>query len=486
MDALANRFAGCLIGAAVGDAFGMPLEFLSHDEIKRIYGGLVTDMLPPGPHSPYRHLTRGQYTDDTQMMTALAQAIIEAGFPDPYTIAEKFVEWYHSPGNNRGPGVGCMQACRKLSQGVYWDRSGSDSAGNGAAMRVMPVALMYHGDEARIMEFARQQSIITHRDERAIEGAQIIALAIDYLLDAKDPSALITHILPYAAIGEIKQQQLKVQALLELKAEGEEVFSHMVDLGTSGYIVHTLGAALYAFLHSPYDFRQVVVTAANAGGDADTAACIAGALAGAYNGFDAIPASWAEALEDCDRIYDMAQRLYGLYTNPYKPVPDMLDYGLKAVFVGFNPGLTSAKEGHYYAYAGNHFWKLLYEAGILPEPLSAEDDRRMPEFGYGMIDIVKYPTRSASEITSQQYQQGRKRLLMALRQYRPKLVCYNGKTIYAKLTGNKKVDYGPQPYSAVEGVTDFVAISSSPANAVPYAEKLQCYRQLADIIREIN
>jgi TDG/mug DNA glycosylase family protein len=486
MDALESRFTGCLIGAAVGDAFGMPLEFLSHDDIKRIYGGPVTDMSPPGPHSPYRHLTKGQYTDDTQMMMALAQAIIEAGFPDPYTIAEKFVEWYHSPGNNRGPGVGCMQACRKLSQGECWDRAGSDSAGNGAAMRVMPVALMYHGDEARIMEFARQQSIITHRDERAIEGAQLIALAVNYLLGGEDPSALITHLLPHAAIGEIKQQLLKVQALLELKAEGEWVFSHMASLGTSGYIVHTLGASLYAFLHSPYDFGQVVVTAANAGDDADTTACIAGALAGAYNGFDAIPASWVEALEDHECIYTMAQRLYSLYINPYKPVPDMLDYGLKAVFVGFNPGLTSAKEGHYYAYAGNHFWKLLYEAGILPEPLSAKDDRRMLKFGYGMIDIVKYPTRSASEITAQQYQQGRERLLRALRQYRPRLVCYNGKTIYAKLTGAKKVEYGLQPRSAVEGVADFVAVSSSPANAVPYAEKLQCYRQLADIIREIN
>lgn len=93
---------------------------------------------------------------------------------------------------------------------------------------------------------------------------------------------------------------------------------------------------------------------------------------------------------------------------------------------------------------------------------------------HGMIDIVKYPTRSASEITAQQYRQGRERLLRALQQYRPRLVCYNGKTIYAKLTGVKKVEYGLQPHSAAEGVADFVAVSSSPANAVPYAEKLQC------------
>lgn len=484
MDALLERFTGCMVGAAIGDAFGMPLEFLSRRDIKRIYGGLVTEMLEPGPYSPYKHLKRGQYTDDTQMMIALAEAIIEAGFPDPYRIAAKFVEWYHSPENNRGPGIGCMEACRRLAQGAYWDRAGSDSAGNGAAMRVMPVALMYHGDIPRMLEFARQQSVITHKDQRAVQGAQLIALAIDYLLKHQPPQALIDYMLPYAGIDEIKRQLLKVKDMLESdRGEGEMVFAHMEELGTSGYIVHTLGSALYAFMCSPGDFKRVVATAANAGGDADTAACIAGAMAGAYNGFEAMPREWFMQLEDHDRIFELGQRLYELHLMPYKPVPDMLDYNLKAVFVGFNPGLTSAKEGHYYAYLGNHFWKLLYDAGILPQPLTAKEDRCMLEFGYGMIDIVKYATRSAADITKEQYERGRSRLLTALQQYKPKVICYNGKTIYMKLTGRPRVEYGLQPQSVVDGTVDFVAMSSSPANAISYADKLECYKQLADIIK---
>jgi len=473
MDALADRFAGCLLGAAVGGAFGMPLEFLSRHDIWDIYGGPVVDMLPPG---------RGRYNDNTRLMIALAQAITEAGFPDPYAIADKFAELYRSSGNNRMPGCACIEACARLAQGEYWDRAGSDSADNGAATRIMPIALMYHGDIGRMLEFAREQSIITHKDRRAVEGAQLIALAIDYLLDRRDPAFLIDYLLAYAAADEIKGQLDRVKRLI---SEDGVPCKIAEGLGTSGYIVHTLGVALYSFLKCPDDLAQAVVIAANAGGDADGAACITGALAGAYNGEKAIPPDWLKDLENRGLIEDLARRLYDMYLVPYKPVPDILDYGLKAVFIGFNPGLTSAKEGHYYAYPGNHFWKLLYESGILPEPLSAKKDRRVLEFGYGMVDIVKFPTRSAADITKEQYRRGRVRLMRALAQYRPKLACYNGKTIYAKLTGEKKVDYGLQPDSAIEEVTDFVAMSSSPASAIPYSEKLKCYKELANLLESV-
>ena len=90
-----------------------------------------------------------------------------------------------------------------------------------------------------------------------------------------------------------------------------------------------------------------------------------------------------------------------------RTLPDYLRKGMKMILVGANPGDRSARVGHYYAGRGNQFWPMMYESGVIPEPLGYEDDRRVLEFGIGMTDLVKRPTRGVEEIERQEFSEGR-------------------------------------------------------------------------------
>ena len=90
-----------------------------------------------------------------------------------------------------------------------------------------------------------------------------------------------------------------------------------------------------------------------------------------------------------------------------RTLPDYLRKGMKMILVGANPGDRSARVGHYYAGRNNQFWPMMYESGVIPEPLGYEDDRRMVEFGIGMTDLVKRPTRGVEEIERQEFAEGR-------------------------------------------------------------------------------
>lgn len=469
-----DKYEGCLTGLAVGDSLGMPAELMSRNEIKKVYGritGMVDarDGLNAG-------LGKGRYTDDTQMTIALAEAIIQAGYVEQYTVADKFMEL---DGRLIGGGMGCMQGIGNMKRGVPWDRAGSSSAGNGTAMRTAPVALFYHGDTGRIVRAARVHSIMTHADDRAVEAAVITSLAVDYLLDGRQPAGLIDHLLPFAANGEIKDELVKTGGLV---GSGRDEIDALDEFNISGYSVGTVGASLYLFLKHADSYRDTVLAAANMGGDSDTIAAIGGAFSGAYNGKGGIPGEWVKSLQDAERITGLADALYDMSLDPYKPVPDVLDYGLKAIFVGYNPGLDSARKGHFYGSNTNRFWRLLYEGGILPEPLTYEDDWRMTEYGYGLTDIVKSCTREAKEITGDMYETGRERLLKVLNQYRPGIICYNGKGIYQKLMDLGKIDYGKQDTHAVPGITDYVVPSTSGRTGIKWDVRLGYFKELGSLL----
>lgn len=165
------------------------------------------------------------------------------------------------------------------------------------------------------------------------------------------------------------------------------------------------------------------------------------------------------------------------------PLPDHLAPGLKIVFIGFNPGETSARLGHYYGYAGNRFWWLLHQAGLTDRLLAPAEDHTLPErYGYGLTDLVDRPSKSSGDLAGWELRDGREQLLEKLRRYRPKVACYNGKGVYAAAAGVKQVAYGLQPASLVEGVLDFVAASPSGRSREPVAFKLELYRQLCALV----
>lgn len=168
-------------------------------------------------------------------------------------------------------------------------------------------------------------------------------------------------------------------------------------------------------------------------------------------------------------------------------LPDYLAPKLKLLFVGINPGLVSAAAGHYYANPRNPFWRLLYETGLVSVPLEARDDFRMPEFGFGLTDIVKRPSRGAADLRRAEFAANHRRLRRIVKRYRPGALCFNSKTAFEGYFGKGVCrKFGPQAVT-LEAVPVFVLPSTSPANAaISFALKRRYFGALKKWLDRLN
>jgi TDG/mug DNA glycosylase family protein len=165
-------------------------------------------------------------------------------------------------------------------------------------------------------------------------------------------------------------------------------------------------------------------------------------------------------------------------------LPDYLQPDLALVFVGFNPGERSAAVGHYYAGRGNLFWPLLYEAGLLPEALTYAEDYRILEFGIGLTDLVKRPSRSSADLSLAEARAGAVTLTDKLLTYAPRVVCFNGKGVYAWYSGRPTVTLGPQA-DPIGQARVFVAPSTSGRNGrFRRVEKAAFFHVLRDFVTQ--
>lgn len=299
-----SRFEGCMLGLAIGDALGAPAEFLGLHEIKRRYGekGLTGFVRRPA-----------LYTDDTQMTLCIARALIEVGSNDlediMQAVSREFVEWSGSPDNNRAPGVTCMQGCRRLTQGIHWRESGlKESKGCGSAMRTAPVGLRYFDDLARLVEVAKATSLPTHRHPTGVAAAVGTAYLTALGLRGEPPDSYVERL-----ARDTRDLDTDFVACLRrvpdaLAMEDEE--EALESLGRGWVGEEAVALALYCFLHTPEHFPRTVLRAANTEGDSDSIACIAGAISGAYNGLEAIPAKWVRGVENPAMLREAAQGLY--------------------------------------------------------------------------------------------------------------------------------------------------------------------------------
>lgn len=165
-----------------------------------------------------------------------------------------------------------------------------------------------------------------------------------------------------------------------------------------------------------------------------------------------------------------------------RTLPDLLAPGLRLLFVGFNPSVRAARLGHYYAGRNNRFWDLLAASGLTPERWRFERDRELPGLGIGVTDLVKRPTRSAAEVTAEEFRRGAERFRAVVRELRPRVVCYNGKGVYLRAAGVPAAPWGRQEHTLVEGVADFVAPSPSGLARIPFAEKARWYAELRALV----
>jgi ADP-ribosyl-[dinitrogen reductase] hydrolase len=266
-----DRARGAMLGLALGDALGATVEFLTPGEIRAAHG-VHRDLVGGG----WLRLRPGAVTDDTEMSLALARAIDRRGGFDPREVAEGFAAWLK--GRPTDVGSSCRSGIRRfLLEGTLQGPPGAWDAGNGATMRVLPVALLTLGDDEAAARLAVEQARLTHHHP---------------LSDAA--SVLVTRLIQKAALGRSMRQ---LQHVAAEAARLEPRFAWSPYRGqASGYVVETIQTVLH-FLFGTRSFEECLTAVVNQGGDADTTGAIAGAIAGAYYGPEELPIRWIKRLD---------------------------------------------------------------------------------------------------------------------------------------------------------------------------------------------
>lgn len=163
---------------------------------------------------------------------------------------------------------------------------------------------------------------------------------------------------------------------------------------------------------------------------------------------------------------------------------DRVRPGVEVLLVGVNPGIRSAAIGHHFAGYSNRFWKLLYESRLIPEPIRAQDDARLPEWGFGITNLIARMTPGIDTLEAHEYPAGVRKLHRKVQRWKPKVVAFLWVTLYRAIFGKKgPVALGLQE-ERFEGARVFVLPNPSGRNAnFTYAEMLAAFRTLAALKR---
>ncbi|ATZ10528.1 ADP-ribosylarginine hydrolase Tri1 [Erwinia amylovora] len=289
-----DRAKGALVGLAVADAVGTTLEFQPRDQ------QFVSDMVGGGPFQ----LKAGEWTDDTSMALCLAETYLHHARLDLTGFRNRLVNWYrHGVNSANGICFDIGNATRHaleqyLLQGADWfGNTDPHSAGNAAIIRLAPAAIFQRHSLLRTLHDAEQQGRATHGATESLDASRLLARVLCLLLNGADKhTAMAPALCPF-------------NARTALINAGEYRQKSRAQIRSSGYVIDTLEAAMWAIWHTD-NFRDAVLLAANLADDADSVAATAGQIAGALYGYDAIPAGWREKLVEEPRIAQLAQRLY--------------------------------------------------------------------------------------------------------------------------------------------------------------------------------
>lgn len=303
-----DKFLGCIYGLAIGDALGYPNEFIKLDQILQKNQGRGTLDFEWSTHPP------GSYTDDTQMSLAIANALLQSDIAH-YSmdeimshVASEFVKWYKDKENCRAPGRTCLSSCACLAKGMHWRDSGDRSSkGCGTAMRTAPIGLVFHKDLNKLLEVAYSSSICTHYTDTAASAGIGTSYLVSLAVNNVNHNKWIETICSLKQVNdEFRNKIQQVKSVLDYKNH----FEALQILG-EGWLGHeAVALALYCVLKNPHDYEKTVLMGANTNGDSDSIACIAGAISGAYNGINKVPAKWVEEVEDSDLLRKTALALY--------------------------------------------------------------------------------------------------------------------------------------------------------------------------------
>ena len=291
-----DRYRGCLLGLATGDAVGTAVEFQPRGTFPP-----VTDMTGGGVFG----LQPGQWTDDTSMALCLAASLLECGGFDAEDQMRRYLRWYDegyysSTGKCFDIGGATREALERFRTSGK-PMSGSTNpakAGNGSLMRLAPAVMFYADDRGKARLYAEKSSRTTHAAKECLEACTLFADMLVLALNGADKETILSDSYTNTICS------IKLLAI----ASGTYREKSVGHIRGSGYVADCLEAALWCFWTTD-SFEQAVLAAANLGDDADTTAAVCGQIAGAFYGAAGIPAHWLERLHRREEITILAEQL---------------------------------------------------------------------------------------------------------------------------------------------------------------------------------
>jgi ADP-ribosylglycohydrolase len=301
-----DRYRGCLLGLAAGDALGTTLEFCPPGTFDP-----VTDMVGGGPFE----LKPGQWTDDTSLALCLAESLVDRRRFDPTHQLETYVRWWRHghlsvTGRCFDIGITTAGALRRFEQHPEPFPGSTDggAAGNGSLMRLAPAPLAFAADPVEAIRLAGESSRTTHGAVECVDSCRYFA---GLLL------AAVNGLAKEAILNNDYEPAMKAMLTKPLATKVAEVAGGSFkrkkppQVCGSGYVIHTLEAALWAF-HTTDNFRDGALAVVNLGEDADTTGAVYGQLAGVFYGEEGIPAEWRAKLSMRELIEKRAGELHAM------------------------------------------------------------------------------------------------------------------------------------------------------------------------------
>ncbi len=291
-----DRFRGCLLGLATGDAVGTAVEFAPRGSFSPL-----ADMVGGGPFA----LEPGQWTDDTSMALCLGASLAERGTFDPADQMRRYLRWRddgYMSSNGRCFDIGSTVAAAlrrfEATGDPYSGSTAPHSAGNGCIMRLAPVPMFYWPDRDAAVVRAGDSARTTHGATECVDASRLFGLMLFRALDGQAATEILF------APADLGLLAPRIAAL----AAGAYRDKQPDAIRGAGYVVDCLEAALWCFWTTD-SFPAAVLKAANLGEDADTTAAVCGQIAGAYYGAEAIPPAWRQRLAGYEEIGMLADSL---------------------------------------------------------------------------------------------------------------------------------------------------------------------------------
>jgi ADP-ribosyl-[dinitrogen reductase] hydrolase len=291
-----DRYRGCLLGLAVGDAIGTSVEFQPRGSFPT-----VTDMQGGGVFN----LKPGQWTDDTSMALCLAESLVECNGFDATDQMNRYLNWYlngylSSTGKCFDIGGTTRQALEhfKATGKPMGGSTHPSNAGNGSLMRLAPIPMFYAPNKTRARTYAGKSSRTTHATKECVEACTLFAEILVSALAGEDKETILFG---NSVIGLVSEKIRNI-------AKGQYKGKTAQHIRGNGYVIDSLEAALWCFWITD-TFSEAVLAAANLGDDADTTAAICGQVAGAYYGHSSIRVPWLDKLYMRDEIIKLAEKL---------------------------------------------------------------------------------------------------------------------------------------------------------------------------------